>query len=108
MATISTTFIDPLSPQPLMSISTGVVETDKVTNDMLSAKSVGKTTMNEFITNRLGAERTACIFDPIKKLKLGTFQSLNKVKKCKINSRSRVKPGYIDRLEDLEAPDTPT
>ena len=42
LETISTAFIDPLSPQPLLSISNGVLVTDKVSSDMLLAKSLWK------------------------------------------------------------------
>ena len=42
LETISTAFIDPLSPQPLLSISNGVLATDKVSSDMLLAKSLWK------------------------------------------------------------------
>ena len=84
---ISTTFIDPLSPQPLLSISNGVLATDKVSNDMLSAKVIGKAAMDEFIRNRLSDKKINCFFDPIKKKNLGIFTSMNKVKKCKVNSK---------------------
>ena len=84
---ISTTFIDPLSPQPLLSISNGVLATDKVSKDTLSAKAIGKTAMDEFIRDRLSKKQITCLFDPIKKKKLGTFTSMNKVKKCKVNSK---------------------
>ena len=39
---IEATFVDPLSPLPLISISTGIIATDKVTSDMMSAKAIGK------------------------------------------------------------------
>ena len=84
---ISTTFIDPLSPQPLLSISNGVLATDKVSNDMLSAKVIGKAAMDEFIRNHLSDKKINCFLDPIKKKNLGTFTSMNKVKKCKVNSK---------------------
>ena len=84
---ISTTFIDPLSAQPLMSISTGILASDKVTHDMLSAKDLGKIAMEEFVCDRLGKERAKCFFDPIKLMKLGTFATMNKTKNCKVNSR---------------------
>ena len=35
----------------------------------------------------LAMKEPLCIFDPIKKLKLSTFSSMNKIKKCKVNSK---------------------
>ena len=66
LSTIEATFIDPLSPLPLISISTGIIATDKVTSDMMSAKAIGKEAMDTFIRSRLSVNRTASIFDPIK------------------------------------------
>ena len=85
--TIFTTFINPLSPQPLLSISNGVLATDKVSSDMLLAKAFVKAAMDEFIRDRLSEKKIHCFFDPIKKKKLVTFTSMNKVKKCKVNSK---------------------
>ena len=87
ISTTDTSFIDQLSPLPLLSISTGVVATDKVTPDMMSAKSVGKNAMDEFISSRLSNRRTAYFFNPIKTLNLATFTSMNKIKTCRINSK---------------------
>ena len=42
LSVIATTFIDPLSPLKLMSISTGVLATEKVPSDMSSAKKKGE------------------------------------------------------------------
>ena len=84
---ISMTFIDLLSAQPLMSISTGILVSGKVTHNMLSAKDLGKIAMEEFVCDRLGKERAKCFYDPIKLMKLGTFATMNKTKNCKVNSR---------------------
>ena len=54
---------------------------------MLSAKSFRKATMDEFICDRLSEKNIHCFFDPIKKKKLASFTSINKVKKCKVNSK---------------------
>ena len=70
LSTIEATFIDPLSPLPLISISAGNIATDKVTSDMMSAKAIGKEAMDTFIRSRLSVSRTASIFDPIKKKKI--------------------------------------
>ena len=57
LETILTTLIDPLSPQPLLSISNGLLATDKVSCDMLSAKAFGKAAMDEFIRDRLSEKK---------------------------------------------------
>ena len=61
--------------------------TNKVTSDMMSAKAVGKKTMDEFISSSLSNHKTAYFFDPIKKLNLATFTSMNKIKTCRVNSK---------------------
>ena len=67
LSTIAETFIDPLSQQPLISISTGVIATEKVAIDTKKAREKGEKAMESFIATRLTEPRTACFFDPIKK-----------------------------------------
>ena len=54
---------------------------------MMSAKTLGKKAMDEFITSRLSNRTTAYFFDPIEKLNLVTFTSMNKIKTCRVNSK---------------------
>lgn len=54
---MSNTFIDPISEQPLLSISTGILASEKVTRDLLSAKSLGEAAMEKSISDRLGTEK---------------------------------------------------
>ena len=61
---IATTFVDPPSPLLLMSISTGVLATEKVASDMSSAKEKGETTFYTFVKSRSSNEKIMCIFDP--------------------------------------------
>ena len=65
-----------------MSISIGVLETEKVASDMSSAKEKGETASYTFVESRLSNEKTMWIFDPMKKMKLSTFSSMNKIKTC--------------------------
>ena len=67
LSVIATTFIDPLSPLQLMSISTGVLGTEKVASDISSAKEKGETGFYTFVKSRLCNEKTMCILDPMKK-----------------------------------------
>ena len=71
LAILETTFIDPLSPLPLMCISTGVVANEKVTKDMLLAETLGETAMGKFLDIWLGEQRAVCFFNPFKKNKAG-------------------------------------
>ena len=87
LSVIATTFIDPLSPLKLMSISTGVLATEKVPSDMSSAKKKGEAAFYTFVKSRLSNEKTMCIFDPMKKMKLSTFSIMNKIKTCRVNSK---------------------
>ena len=82
LSVIATTFIDPLSPLQLMSVSTGILATEKVASGMSSAKEKGETAFYTFVKSRLNNEKTMCIFDPMKKIKLLTFSSMNKTKTC--------------------------
>ena len=50
---LETTFIDPLSPLPLMCISASVVANKKVTKDMLLAETLREAAMKKFLNIRL-------------------------------------------------------
>ena len=84
LSTMAETFIDPFTPQPLISISTGVIATEKVTLDLREVKEKGEAAMEMFIKARLTEPRTTCFFNPMKKMKLGTFAAMNKVNQCKL------------------------
>ena len=77
---IETTFIDPFCPSQLMSISTDILANEKVESDILSAKEKGQAGFDTFVKARLRKEKTMSIFDPIKKIKLSSFSSVNKTK----------------------------
>ena len=87
LAIIETTFVDPFCPSQLMSISTGVLANEKVESDILSAKDKRQADFETFVRTRLSKEKTMRIFDPIKKMKLSSFSSMNKTKTCKVNSK---------------------
>ena len=70
-----------------MSISAGVLANEKVESDILSAKENGQAAFDKFMKTRLSKEETMSIFDPIKKMKLSSFSSINKTKTCKVNSK---------------------
>ena len=71
-------FIDPLSQNDLACISNGVLATGKDRDDLLSAREKGEAAIETFIETRLLKGTTMSMFDPVKKLKLGTFSSMCK------------------------------
>ena len=83
---MSETFISPFSELPLVSISTGIQANEKIVHDSLNALEIGKDQMNKFVDERISINSTMSFFDPIKKSKLNTFKSMNKVTTCKTKS----------------------
>ena len=76
--TLLVSFIDPLSQNNLVCISNGALATGKVRDDLLGAREKGEAAMETFIETSLLKGTTMSMFDPIKKLKLGTFSSMCK------------------------------
>ena len=70
-----------------MSTSRGALAKEKVEPDILSAKEKGQAAFDTFVKTRLSKEKTMSIFNPIKKMKLSSFSSMNKTKTCKVNSK---------------------
>ena len=70
-----------------MLISTGIQTAENVMKDLLSAQQLGKTAMVQFVKERLAVGSSKSIFDPIKKSKLGTFKSINKIKVSKTKNK---------------------
>ena len=84
--TVSSVFVNPFSEMELVSLSTGIAPTDKIKNGLLNAHAIGKTALNKFIEKRLVNQRTQ-YFEPLRKLKLGTFSSMKKVVKVEKNGK---------------------
>ena len=78
-------FLNPFTESPLVCISTGIVANETLCNEILNAKEEGTKCMEKFISERLSNERDKSFYDPLKKLKLKTFRSMNKYQeyKCK-------------------------
>ena len=66
---------EPSKPGPLTNIATGVVTSDIISNDLLSAKECGKKASKEFVEMRIGSEITK-LSVPLKKKKLQTFVNI--------------------------------
>ena len=69
-----------------MSISSGISPTDKIEDSLGKACSMGKEAMEHFINVRLVSLEKS-IYDPIKKLKLGTFSNMTKRVTVKLSGR---------------------
>ena len=75
--TIRTLFVNPFDDMELVSISSGIIPSEKVTYDLLNAKTIGEQELLKFQSERL-EKQTINFNEPLKKLKLGTFSSLLK------------------------------
>ena len=77
MNLLKETIINHVEEKSLMSISSGISPTDKIKDSIGKAYSVGKEAMEHLINSRL-VSLAKSIYDPIKKLKLGTFANMTK------------------------------
>ena len=84
-----TSFLNPFDVPDgvkLYCISSGIPATSEIENDLLSADAFGKHAKEIFITD--GLETKSKFFEPVKKIKLKTFESANKtVKLQKANNK---------------------
>ena len=87
ISVLTDTFVHPFSESTLVSVSTGIVATEDVAKDLMSAQSKGTAAMETFILERLGENPKLSIFDTIKKSKLSTFANLQKKKVCKVKGK---------------------
>ena len=62
---------------PLINIATGTVAPSEVSESLLTAKEQGEKAMGEFVQARLISDKEN-FWDPLKKINIKTFQSLNK------------------------------
>ena len=74
---IETTWKNPFEDQEFANISTGMIATGDVVNGLLNAHEKGNTAYHHFIDCRLDLVRSLSFFDPLHRLKLKTFGSLN-------------------------------
>ena len=87
LSILQDTFVDPFGEQPLLSISRGILVNETAAQDMLSAKEFGSNAMALFIESRFAEDHQSSLFDPIKKQKLRTFDSLDKKKLIKTKTK---------------------
>ena len=70
-----------------MSVSTGIIPTEKIKHDLLNAREVGEIAMSEFIRDRLSDNSTKSFYDTLEKKQLSTFKNMNKVTSCKVKNK---------------------
>lgn len=87
ISTLENTFINPLTPCSLVSISTGIIPNKKTTQDLMKAREIGLKAMEQLIETRMKECGTLSFFDTIKKKKLATFSTMNKTKTVKLNNK---------------------
>ena len=83
---VNESFISPFKEQELVSLSNGVLPTEKTTSDLLTAEEKGLSALNTFIGERL-VKQTTNFYEPIKKLKLSTFSNLKESVKIKMQDK---------------------
>ena len=77
------------------SLSTGIVATTEISDDLLEAKSKRKQAANDFVVSRFSSHPTLDYFDTLKKAKLKSFKDLKAV--CKVRNKDLVLPIRMDR-----------
>ena len=80
------TFINPAQQSSLITLSSGIIPTEVIRRDLENAYDKGKSAMDSFIDLRL-VNMSKSIYDPLKKLRLGTFANMNKKVKVKVKGR---------------------
>ena len=86
--TITSMFINPFEEMELISLSSGIVPTDKVTSNLLDAELIGERELLKFQDERL-EKQTIGFYEPLKKMKLGTSSTLLK-KSVKVKANGKV------------------
>ena len=72
----------------LISLSTGLVAPDNITEDLLEAKDKGIETFKYFCDERLDISATKSFYDPLKKQRLKTFSDIKMKRSFKTQGRS--------------------
>ena len=80
------TFINPAEESSLIGLSSGIIPTEAIRRDLENAYDKGKSAMDTFIDLRL-VNMSKSIYNPLKKLQLGTLTNMNKKVKLKVKGR---------------------
>ena len=79
----------------LASLSTGVLESDKIKDNLLNPRTYGETTCKRFVESRCSSLQTMDVFDLLKKVNLQTFKHLKKA--VKVSAKNSLIPLKMDR-----------
>ena len=80
------TFVNPMEERQLIALSSGILPTEEVSKDLNKAYDHGKNALDVFIKDRL-VDLSVSIYEPIKKLRLGTFSTMKKTKSVKVKGK---------------------
>ena len=86
LSIIEECFIDPFSEIPLLSISNGILATEKLVSDSFNDFKLGTEGMDTFIKERC-IEKSKDFFDPLKRINIETFSKLSKCVKYKCKNK---------------------
>ena len=89
MNLLKETIINPVEEKSLLNRSSGISPTDKIKDSLGRAYRMGKEAIKRFISSRLVSLEKS-IYNPIKRLKLGTFSNMTKRVTIKLRGRVRV------------------
>ena len=86
LSIIEECFIDPFSKTPLLSISNGILATEKLISDSFNDFKLGTERMGTFIKERC-IEKFKDFFDPLKRINIEIFSKLSKCVKYKCKDK---------------------
>ena len=86
---------NPWNRGDLQSLSTGIVASDTIRENLLSARKYGQLACKDFIDNHCITSPKTDFHDPLQKTNLQTFKSLKKV--MKVNAKGLLVPLKTDK-----------
>ena len=86
---------NPWNSGELASLSTGVLASDTIKDNLLNARKYGETNCKEFVESRCSSLQTIDFFDSLKQVNLQTFKHLKKV--VKVSAKNSLIPLKMDR-----------
>ena len=86
---------NPWNGGELAGLSTGILASDTIKDNLLNARKYGETACKEFVESRGSSLQTIDFFDPLKKVNLQTFKHLKKA--VKVSAKNSLVPLKMDR-----------
>ena len=77
----------PFEERGLVSLSSGIIATTGIKDDLMNLYLLGKKAMGNFINEPLNENNSVDFFKPVKKLNLKTFKHIMKVIKVSVKDR---------------------